>query len=124
MRIIFLVFVLLAAGCTGGSPLPVKVTGTVLLDGNPMSDGDIYFHPTDGRPPVQTKISEGQYALETLPGEYRVMIQQYRDSGTKNVYGDPQMKSTIPARYNVNSDLKATVTQEGSNEFNFPVQSR
>ena len=112
-------------GCGGETgPKPANVTGQVLLDGKAMADGMIYFEAKDGRPPVSTKIVDGQYALKPTPGEYRVAIQQFRDTGAKNVYGDPQMESAIPARYNVESELKATVTAEGPNQFDFAVLSR
>jgi hypothetical protein len=117
-----LAILLFTAGCGDAGPSPVKITGKVLLDGQPMSDGDIYFQSNDGRPPTQTKVEAGDYSLQALPGEYRVMVHQYRDSGKKNVYGKPQMESTIPPRYNVDSELKATVTKDGPNEFKFEVQ--
>ena len=119
-----LMLAFLGPGCTDPAPKPVSVTGKILLDGKPMSDGVVYFLPTDGRVPVQTKIADGRFSLQPLPGEYRVSIQQERDSGTKNMYGDPQMISTIPARYNSETTLKATVTQGGPTEFEFEVQSQ
>jgi hypothetical protein len=129
MRVIFRIgpvlvaIVFFAAGCGSAGPIPVKISGKVLLDGQPMSDGDIYFEAGDGRVPVQTKISDGRYSLPPLPGEYRVLTHQYRDSGTKNMYGKPQMESTIPSRYNVDTELKATVTKDGPHEFNFEILS-
>jgi hypothetical protein len=121
---VLLAIVLFAAGCGSAGPSPVKVTGQVLLDGNPMPDGDIYFQPDDGRVPVSSKIVEGRYSVQPLPCVYRVLIHQQRDSGKKNMYGKPQMKSTIPARYNVDTELKATVTKDGPNEFNFEILSQ
>jgi hypothetical protein len=120
----FLIAILLTAGCSPAEPKPVKITGKVVLDKEPMAAGDIYFQPGDGRVPVQTKIVRGEYSLAAPPGEYRVVINQYRDSGKKNAYGDPQMESTIPQRYNVNTELKATVSADGPTEFNFEIESR
>lgn len=119
-----LTIVLLGSGCSDPAPKSVSVTGKVLLDGKPMSDGEVYFLPTDGRVPVQAKIVDGRFSLQPLPGEYRVSIQQERDSGTKNMYGDPQMISTIPSRYNTETTLKATVTPDGPKEFEFEVHSK
>ncbi len=117
--------VFLLAGCgKPATPTPVEITGKVLLDGKPMSDGDIYFQPTDGRVPVQAKIASGSYSLKPLPGEYRVSIQQERDSGEKNMYGDPQMMSTVARRFNTETILKANVTSDGPTTFDFEVQSR
>jgi hypothetical protein len=128
MRVIFgpalLAILLCAIGCGSAEPIPVKITGKVMLDGKAMSDGDIYLQADDGRPPVQTKIIDGGYSLQPRPGEYRVLIHQFRDSGTKNVYGKPQMTSTIPARFNADTELRATVTSDGPTEFNFEILSR
>jgi hypothetical protein len=129
MRVIFrrgpvlLAVVFFAVGCGSAGPSPVKITGKVLLDGQPMPDGDIYFQADDGRVPVSSKIVQGSYSVQPLPGVYRVLIHQQRDSGKKNMYGEPQMKSTIPRRYNVDTELKATVTKDGPFEFNFEVLS-
>lgn len=122
--LVILGLALMATGCGGSAPPPIAVTGKVLFDGKPMSDGDIYFHPTDGRVPVQSKILDGRYTIKPSPGEYRVAIQQERDSGTKNMYGDPQMTSTVAPRYNSDTGLNATVTADGPNAFDFEVHSR
>ena len=116
---------LFTIGCgQPAGPAPIAVSGKIKLDGKPMSDGDIYFQPTDGRVPVRAKILDGIYAIQAPPGEYRVSIQQERDSGTKNMYGDPQMNSTIPARFNTETTLKAIVAADGPKTFDFEVESR
>ena len=122
--LVLLVIALAAAGCTDPAPSPVDVAGKILLDSKPMPDGDIYFQPTDGAVPLQTKISDGHYSLKTRPGEYRVMINQYRDHGKKNAYGKPQMDSTVPARYNVDSKLTATVSANSPNAIDFNIESK
>lgn len=113
----------LACGCSEAGPKPVAVSGNILFDNKPMTDGVIYFQPANGGVPVPGKIEHGRYSLQALPGEYRVVIQQDRDSGTKNVYGQPQMKSMVAPRYNVESVLKATVNAEGANKHSFEVHS-
>jgi len=121
---VFAALVLPTCGCSNSGPTPVAVAGNVLLDGSPMADGTIYFQPGDGGVPVPGKVLKGRYSLQALPGEYRVAIQQDRDTGTKNIYGEPQMESMVAARYNVETILKAKVTADGAGEHHFEVHSK
>ena len=124
--IVLLALALIAFGCGGtpSGPTPLAVTGKILRDGKPMTDGTIYFQSADGKVPLRSLVVDGSYTLQAPPGEYRVAIQQERDSGTKNMYGDPQMMSTVAARYNTETTLKATVTEAGPQTFDFAVQSQ
>lgn len=124
MRITFPLLLFCLTACNVAPPPPVEVTGAVLQDGKAMSDGFIYFQPNDAKPPIREKIEAGRYSLKCAPGEYRVGIQQERDTGKKNMYGEPQMDSTIKAAYNTETTLTAKVKQEGPNVFDFKVESK
>lgn len=72
----------LLAGC-GGGPRPVKVSGTVTLDGQPVEGATVQFVPAGGtgRPAVGLTRADGGFELTThenndgaLPGDYKVVV--------------------------------------------------
>ena len=76
-----LAIALLAAGCSG--PNAASVTGSVTLDGQPLTTGDVSFHPDGGNggAPAYGKIdSGGNYSLSTgtdvglAPGKYVAVV--------------------------------------------------
>jgi hypothetical protein len=77
--IIGVVAITVAAGCNAKSK-PVKVSGTVTLDGKPIADVLVTFNSTTGGRPASARTdSAGKYELTTfntgdgaLPGEYKV----------------------------------------------------
>jgi hypothetical protein len=82
-------------GC-GGAAKPVKVKGTVTLDGKPLPNGLVKFIPTAERGREATGLTEadGSFQLETfttadgaLPGDYKVTVQ----------YQEPVSQSDIVA---------------------------
>jgi hypothetical protein len=121
-------------GCGGSSDgLPRQaVSGEVKLDGQPLTKGKITFVPVGFEgPPVGAPIEEGSYSIPTadgpIPGSYRVGI--YRKMPTGKSTPDPDDPSTvieeqfetIPAQYNLKSELKAEVTKGGDNHFPFDL---
>jgi hypothetical protein len=70
------------AGC-GGGPRPVKVSGTVTLNGQPVEGAMVQFVPVkdDGRPATGITNADGGFSLTTvenldgaMPGTYKVVI--------------------------------------------------
>jgi hypothetical protein len=123
-----LVTLLLAAvGC--GSSMPAlknaPVKGTVQLDGKPMTEGEVSFGIA-GEVPIIIPVVNGAYVGEAVQGANRVEVRAYRQ-GTPVMMGDQQFggdkENYIPAKYNLQSTLKADVTAAGPNEFNFEVTS-
>lgn len=101
-----------AAGC-GDGPMLVDVTGTVTIDGTPLDNATVVFRPKQGRPSYGVTDAQGRYALRytteklgALPGEHAVMI---TTAGGGNEDSPATKKETIPARYNRNTTLTATV---------------
>lgn len=70
-----------AGGC-GGPGKPVKVQGTITLDGQPLAGATITFMPMgNGRSASGRSDADGHFRLGTyetedgaLPGEYRVVV--------------------------------------------------
>ena len=119
------------AGCGGGGEDLSSVEGTVTLDGQPLAKAIVNFEPADeavGRSSYDGQTDEsGHYVLHATasqkgaePGDYTVHI-----TLPKLAADDPNAKTApkIPAKYNTQSELKATV-KDGKNTFDWPLTSK
>ena len=140
MLLIVALTMLLQPGCGGSGDQPElgQVTGTVTLDGMPLSGIAVVFQPDNGRPARGMTNAEGKYELTyirqtkgTKVGPNRVEIAPSEDGEVEEESSDESApapkksksgKPAIPARYNVKSELKADV-KGGKNEFNFDLKS-
>jgi hypothetical protein len=135
-----LVSALAIGGCTVDQTtqvdtLPrVPVSGTVTLDGTPLTEGMIQFDPAEGTkgPTTSAEVSGGKFSIEKaqgpVPGKYKVVISGRppaklkpgeNPGGTPKVVPDP-----VPAQYNTSSTLTKDVTASGPNQFDFPLVSK
>lgn len=120
---------LLLAGCSS-KPTDGSIKGTVTLDGQPLATGQILFVSIDqNAQPAQAEITAGQFEALVPPGEKRVEIRAPKVTGKKKMYDTPDSPTVdtvvelLPAKYNVNSELKLTV--DGSEqEQKFDLQSK
>ena len=124
----------LVAGCGRRSKLRrLPLAGSVTFAGQPVDDGLIEFIPVDATPGPSFGgvVKAGRYDVPAAQGgheggTYRVQITSSRPSG-KTLTVDthvfkpdgttmqvPVMESFIPAKYNVASTLRATITREAS----------
>ena len=120
--------VLLATGCGQGDW--GELSGTVLLNGQPVGPGTITLEPVsaDRAGAIASFAADGKYTVmsagrkEGAPtGEYPVMIHAGDSYGEETV--GPKPKSQISPRYsNPNtSDLKVTI-ESGENTFDFNLK--
>jgi hypothetical protein len=122
-------------GCDSG-PRRQAVSGQVTLDGQPLDFGSITFVPDPNGPKASGLIEGGRYEIEQsrgpLAGQKIVEIRapQYdpkrpAPANTKEkLYRLDVAPEALPDRYNSKSELRATVTEDGPNEFNFDLQSK
>lgn len=96
-------------GCDTPGPSLVHVTGTVTLDGRPLSNASIHFTPTQGGRGSYSRIDEqGRYALHFLPGRPGALAGMHRVSiSTADESGGSE---TVPSCYNRDSELTAAVS--------------
>src|ERR1044071_5554060 len=66
-------------GCSDGRPVRVPISGTVTIDGEPVTRGSIKFVPDNGRPSSGQINADGRFTLTcydgndgALPGKHRV----------------------------------------------------
>jgi hypothetical protein len=111
----------ITAGC-GRSP--ASVTGSVTIDGTPVTSGRVVFHK-DGQAPAIANIKEdGTFELAIAnskgiqPGHYRVTVASY-EIGTPARPGDPPpAKLTTPRLYmDVGTTPLASDIGTGRNEI-------
>ncbi len=122
----------LAGGCgrePSGPPVATiyPVSGTVMLDGQPMASGDIIFaSPGQGGSPIPVK--DGKFDGKVASGDKRVEIRSYRPGKPvmmgETPTGDPQPENVIPERYNVSSTLTAKIEAKETKDLKFEVTSK
>ncbi|MEZ5943095.1 MAG: hypothetical protein R3C18_17010 [Planctomycetaceae bacterium] len=123
-----MVLALLLNGCGGGDdgPTTYTVSGTVTLNGETLSQGDIIFRPADGTGQSYAgKVVDGAYQFECEAGEKKVEITSYREVPGQTREDNPGevvnvTEQIVPANYNVNSELKASISAD-TTENNFDL---
>ena len=114
-------------GCGPSGPVTVPISGTVTLDGKPLSDASIRFVPDNIKlPPEGGEIVEGKFTMRAKPGKNRVEILATRPPRGSNPAPDaPHVgwEQYLPPRYNYQTELQAEVADSGNNEFRFNLKS-
>ena len=127
-------------GCGPNLPDVVPVTGTVIYQGKPLEGAEVSFLRQDEFPARGTTDAKGRFRLETyvdsdydldgaIPGEYVVRVVKLEllvrpeDTSLADVMArHPEgPKQLVPLRYTdeKTSDLRATVSEDGRNDFEF-----
>lgn len=128
---LLLIAAVLIAGCGRGPKRRFEernmVEGTVMLDGTPLAEGRILFEsPEDaviGAPPGAGKISQGRYQVSVSLGTKTVRIFAPKVVGEGDEMGIAPTKETIPALYNRDSILEATISADGPRTFDFDLSA-
>jgi len=121
------------AGC-GGGDTTAEVSGSVSVNGTPLTAGSINFVPIEGTAGgiEGATITNGDYAIVKglRPGQYRVEIRQPRTSGRRvpKPFGAPGemvagTEEGIDESFNEKSTLRATLVR-GVNTVDFRVTHR
>lgn len=114
-------------GCGGAGPR--SVSGTVTVDGQPLTSGEILFEPEDTtKSPDAGQIKDGKFAFSAKTGKVKVKITAMREIPGKTLVGamGETLASTeqyLPAKYNTATELTAEVKASG-NSFEFPLVTK
>ncbi|MFM8892413.1 MAG: hypothetical protein ACKOTB_12465 [Planctomycetia bacterium] len=116
-------------GC-GGTHGTGTVTGVVTLNGEPLPAARVRFQPESGGAPAAAVTDEaGRYELRlsrsrlgAVTGEHVVEITTFRKGNPDAEPPKPAEPERLPRRYNVASELKATV-QPGGNTVDFSLEA-
>jgi hypothetical protein len=117
-------------GCSAPSEISLgRVSGTVLLDGKPVSGATVEFTPDEGSTSYGITNSEGDYTLQFLrdrpgavTGHHSVRITTY-DWRTTEDGKKVEVLERVPVRYNRESTLTANVTS-GFQTLNWELRSQ
>ena len=122
-------FLVSVAGCGDKEERQLKITGKVTWGGEPLATGNITLMPVDIGRAGGVAIQDGEFEIPSsrglTPGTYRVEIEAYLPTGRQieNPEAPGQMvdetRQMIPIEYNAKSELKAEVTADGDNYFEF-----
>ena len=115
-------------GCGDGSDQPDLgiVSGTVSLDGEPLSGVIIVFTPEEGRQSTAITGENGQYELVYTGEDTKGARVGKHVVGFLTPYDeDIKPSAPIPARYSVGSDTGLNaVVKPGKNSFDFDLSSK
>jgi hypothetical protein len=128
MTVGLLAMLTVPTGCGGGganAPAPrVTVAGTVQLDGKPLDEGEIQFI---SKIPATLPIKNGKFEGQAEVGEARVEIRKYKVGEPIMMdgkpFGDPVKENILPAKYNSETTLKATIPASGVKDLKFDMES-
>ncbi|WP_145032395.1 hypothetical protein [Caulifigura coniformis] len=126
-----LVVLLFAGGC-GDDGDGVPVSGTVMFNGEPLSDGNVTFVNDANVPVAMGFIKSGHYALEQSvshsgipPGKYRVYIDSWIEEPGQQLPGGGISEgiTRLPGKYRSvdKSGFTAEVTESGG-VFDFSME--
>lgn len=133
LSVVLITSILSASGCSrGGRPEPKRypVSGTVVLDGQPLREGRVTFITVSQGLIDAVPIKDGRFSGKVAAGTHRVefyFIKEvpYAESGYKPMPGETPPATVklqmLPAHLNTESTLTATVKPEEKNEFTFEL---
>lgn len=123
MALGFLSLLIGLTGCTGEKP--AMVSGTVLMDGAPLAEGEIIFVAADNaKTPEATSIKAGQYSLQVLPGPKKVQIKASRPVAKPDpAMGMAAREAAIGPEYNEKTTLTAEIKPGDNSGVDFSVKS-
>lgn len=120
---------LTAIGCGGTNtdlPSTTPVTGKVTYQGQPVSNGLVTFHPSDGSKPASGQTGKnGDFTLSTFErgdgavfGKHKVTIVAYPEGQDVSIVPADKLTYTVPKKYvnEATTSLEVEV-KKGSNDI-------
>jgi 2-polyprenyl-6-methoxyphenol hydroxylase-like FAD-dependent oxidoreductase len=122
-------------GCDSSDSLNRQaISGTVTLDGQPISTGAILFEPAtqESGTAVGATIRQGTFAVSrrdgAVPGPYLVRVYSSSKFQAPPTKGQTDrtprpMVESLPPRYNTQTELRVRVRDRSANRYNFDLKS-
>lgn len=87
-------------GCSDGRPTRVPVSGVVLIDGQPLTRGNIKFVPVGGRPSAGKVGEDGKFVLTCYDGNDGAILGTHRVQVASNrIISDSKIEWFAPPSY-------------------------
>lgn len=90
---------LLLVGCDDGRPTRVPVSGTVTIDGEPLTYGNIRFVPEGNRPSAGAVDGQGRFTMTCFDGEDGVVVGKHRVAISASEISSRGVKWHAPKHY-------------------------
>jgi hypothetical protein len=91
---------ILSTGCSDGRPTRVQVSGQVLIDGRPLTVGNVKFVPEGSRPSSGKLDAQGKFTLTCYDGEDGVVPGRHRAQiSAMEVISGSKVKWLAPPKY-------------------------
>jgi hypothetical protein len=121
------------AGCSDQYAGRMTVSGTVKLEGQPLSDARILFDPLDnqgtqsGAPivdgeyqvPRDAGLKPGKYLVRITAGDGKTPTNEQEAGGPSNT--NIVSIDRVPDEWNVKSEKQVEITASGPNKFDFEI---
>jgi len=129
---LLLTLVVVNGGCEKKATAPnrAKVSGRIMIDGQPLKTGQITFDPQNGQPPATLDILDGNYEGKAVVGKNKVMISSMTKISMKEKmkmdgpgYDAMVEVNALPPRYHNDSQITRDV-EDKDNTFNFEVSAK
>jgi hypothetical protein len=122
---------ILASGCGDRRPARVPVSGRVLIDGKPLTVGNVKFVPDGSRPSSAKVDAQGRFTLTCYDGEDGVVLGRHRAQiSAMEVISGSKVRWLAPPKYadfrtselefeitEPTDDLKIELTWDGGKPF-------
>jgi hypothetical protein len=93
------VVVLTVAGCDDGRPMRVSIAGTVLVDGKPLTVGDVKFVPQGARPSSGKIDASGRFRLTCYDGGDGAVLGVHRVQVSASEIKGDEVRWHAPIKY-------------------------
>jgi hypothetical protein len=94
-----IVTLLIVAGCDDGRPTRVPIAGTVLVDGKPLTVGDVKFVPQGARPSSGKIDASGRFRLTCYDGGDGAVLGKHRVQVSASEIKGEDVRWHAPIKY-------------------------
>lgn len=104
-------------GCGDGRPTRVPVSGSVMIDGKPLTSGSVFVIPEKARPAIGLIDKNGRFVLRTYDGEDGCVVGKHRIAVTATeAIGNRGVRWLAPKKYSDVTTSGLEITVENANK--------
>ena len=119
VQLVLLLAIAFSTGCNRG-PETAMVSGTVMLDGNPLDEARVEFDHGDGTPPTTLAIAGGKFGGEVKVGKkilrFFALRPSKRNPRLSSSDGQNPFDNMRPDKYGYDSDIVLEIGSDSQGE--------